>query len=335
MAIDGRLQRMLALMPAPLRYAATLTWHAAQRWIDGSGPQLGASIAFYTVFALAPWLVLMIAVAGLVFGAEAARGQIVGEIEGLVGTDAAKLIEVMIASAWRHPGGLLATLLGSATLLAGASGVFAELRRAINAIAGVHPSAHALSAFLRVRLTAFALLLGFGFLAIASLLLSALVAAFTAYAGARWPAVAALATVSDWLLSGSLLAVAFGILLRWLPDKPPGRRGLLISAVVSAVLFTLGKHVIGLYLGRASVASSYGAAGSFVVVLLWVYYSSQILLFGAACGYADEALRGEHAPRPAIAPMSRRLRNRFLHWRKDEITANVAPAPDLHDAARR
>ena len=332
MSATGVLQRTLAHTPVPLRYAATLTWRAAQRWIDSNGPQLGASIAFYTVFALAPWLVLMIAIAGLAFGAEAARGQIVGEIQGLVGADAARLIEVMIASAWRHRGGVVATLLGSATLLAGASGVFAELRRAINAIAGVHPGAHALSAFLRVRLIAFALLLGFGFLAIASLLVSALIAAFTDYAGARWPALAALATVSDWLLSGSLLAVAFGILLRWLPDKALGRRGLLISALVSALLFTIGKHLIGLYLGRASVASSYGAAGSFVVLLLWVYYSSQILLFGAACGYADEAMRGEHA-RPAVAPMSRRLRDR-LRWRKDEITANVAPAPPLQDAPR-
>src|ERR1044071_7326532 len=116
MSANGKLQRVLAHVPTPLRYAATLAWHAAQRWIDSSGPQLGASIAFYTVFALAPWLVLMIAVAGLSFGAEAARGQIVGEIEGLVGGDAAKLIEVMIASAWRAGGGLVATVLGTVTL---------------------------------------------------------------------------------------------------------------------------------------------------------------------------------------------------------------------------
>jgi membrane protein len=327
------LERTLAWLPAPLRYAVLLTWRAAQRWIDGSGPQLGASIAFYTVFALAPWLVLMIAVAGVAFGAEAARGQIVGQIEGLIGTEAARVIEVMIASAWREPGGAIATVLGAATLLIGASGVFAELRRAINAIAGIHPRANPLGAFLRVRLTAFALLLGFGFLAIASLLLSALVAGFAAFAGTRWPVLATLATLLDWLVSGSLLAMAFGILLRWLPDQPPGRRGLWISAIVAAVLFTIGKHLIGLYLGRASVASSYGAAGSIVVVMLWVYYSAQIMLFGAACGYADEALRGEHA-RPAVPPMSRAQRE-HQQAREDDLAANIAPAPPLPEASPR
>ena len=292
MDIDHWIERaVVPKLPGPLRYPVVLTCHAAQRWIDGSGPQLGASIAFYTMFALAPWLVLTIAVAGLAFGADAARGQIVGQIQGLIGPDAARAIEAMIAGAWKERASLLATLIGAATLLLGASGVFAELRRAINAIAGVPPQSNPVNAYVRVRVTAFALLLGFGFLAVASLLVSALIAGFAGYAGHRWPALTVLATLADWLVSGALLAVAFAALLRWLPDRPPRHRGLMISALVSAVLFTLGKNLIGLYLGRASIASSYGAAGSFVVVMLWVYYSSQIMLFGAACGYADEALR--------------------------------------------
>jgi membrane protein len=294
-----------AKVPRRWHYPLRLVWQAMLRWSDGSGPQLGASIAFYTMFALAPWLVLTIAIAGFVFGAEAARGQIVGQIEGLVGADAARAIEAMIDAAWRSPGGGVAALLGVATLLLGASGVFAELRRAINAIAGIAPSsASAVGAFMRVRLRAFALLLGFGFLAVASLLLSAAVAAFGRYAQSRWPALEFLASLFDLVVSGALLAVAFGGLLRWLPDRPPQRRGLVISALVSAALFTLGKHLIGLYLGRATFASAYGAAGSFVVLMMWVYYSSQIMLFGAACGYADEALRRgdlDHAA-PGILP---------------------------------
>jgi membrane protein len=208
----------------------------------------------------------------------------------------------MIASAWKERAGLLATVIGAATLLLGASGVFAELRRAINAIAGVAPQAKPVNAFVRVRVTAFALLLGFGFLAMASLMLSALIAGFAGYIGQRWPALAVLATLADWVVSSALLAVAFGALLNWLPDRPPRHRGLMVSALVSALLFTLGKNLIGLYLGRAGVASSYGAAGSFVVVMLWVYYSSQIMLFGAACGYADEALRlgAAHGPADAV-----------------------------------
>ena len=285
------IERALPRLPAPLRYPLRVAWHAAVRWADGSGPQLGASIAFYTMFALAPWLVLTIAVASLAFGAEAARGQIVGQIQGLVGSDAAHAIEAMIASAWKERASLVATLIGAATLLLGASGVFAELRRAINAIAGIAPQANPVTAFVRVRVRAFALLLGFGFLAMASLLLSAVIAGFARYAGHRWPALTVLATLIDWVVSAGMLTVAFAALLRWLPDRPPRHRGLAISAVVSALLFALGKNLIGLYLARAGVASSYGAAGSFVVVMLWVYYSSQIMLFGAACGYADESLR--------------------------------------------
>jgi membrane protein len=303
---DSALRRVVTMLPPPLLYALRVAWHAANRWIDGSGPQLGASIAFYTMFALAPWLVLTIAVASLAFGADAARGQIVGQIQGLVGGDAARAIEAMIASAWKERASLVATLVGAATLLLGASGVFAEMRRAMNAIAGIAPRAHPVTVFVRVRVRAFALLLGFGFLAVASLLLSAMIAGFAAYAGQRWPALAMLATLGDWVVSGALLTVAFAALLRWLPDRPPRHRGLAISAIVSAVLFTLGKNLIGLYLARAGVASSYGAAGSFVVVMLWVYYSSQIMLFGAACGYADEALRlgPAHGPADAVPACS-------------------------------
>ena len=237
------IERALPRVPAALRYPMRVTWHAAERWIDGSGPQLGASIAFYTMFALAPWLVLTIAVASLVFGAEAARGQIVGELQGLVGADAARAIEAMIASAWKERASLVATLIGAATLLLGASGVFAELRRAINAIAGITPQAGAMTAFVRVRVRAFALLLGFGFLAVASLLLSAVIAGFANAAGQRWPALAVLATLSDWVISGALLTVAFAALLRWLPDRPPRHRGLAISAIVSAMLFLSLIHI--------------------------------------------------------------------------------------------
>src|SRR6185295_5199171 len=134
---------------------------------------------------------------------------IVGELQGLIGAEPARAVEAMIASAWKERASLIATLIGAATLLLGASGVFAELRRAINAIAGITPQASPLSAFVRVRVTAFALLLGFGFLAVASLLLSAMIAGFAAYAGHRWPALAVLATLTDWVVSAALMSVAF------------------------------------------------------------------------------------------------------------------------------
>ncbi|WP_298232365.1 YihY/virulence factor BrkB family protein [uncultured Azohydromonas sp.] len=271
-------------LPPPLRRTLVWVWASVQRWINAAGPQLGASIAFYTIFSLAPLLVIAIAIAGAVFGQEAARGQVVAQIQDLVGLQAAQAIQAMIEAAWRQPGGGLAAVMGLATLLVGATGVFAELQRALNAIGHIKPKRTGVSAMLRVRLTAFALLLGFGFLLIASLLVSAVLAGVLQAISARYPALAVLARVSELGVSFLVLSVAFGSILRWLPDEAPSRRALIISACVSAGLFVVGKTFIGMYLGRASVASSYGAAGSFVVVLLWVYYSSQILLFGAALG---------------------------------------------------
>jgi len=272
-----------------------LVVQAVMRWSDDRGPQLGAAIAFYTMFAVAPLLVVAIAIAGAVFGEQAARGQIVAQIEGVVGAGAARGIEAMIQSAWRHPNGLWASLLGVATLLVGATGVFAELRRALNAIAHAPPTkASALSAFVRARLMGFALVLGFGFLAIASFLLSALLAALGAYLSAHFEVLSELLGLADVLVSTAVLTVAFAGLLRWLPDRRPSRQAMWAGALSSAVLFSVGKHLIGLYLVHASVASSYGAAGSFVVLMLWVYYSAQILLLGGALSaVVDEARRPE------------------------------------------
>ena len=305
-------QKAWALVPRPLREPLLIMAGAAERWSEVSGPQLGASIAYYTMFALAPLLVVTIAVAGAVFGADAARGQIVGEIEGLVGPTAAKAIETMIEAAWRDPAGVWAATLGTITLLIGATGVFAELRRTLNLIGRVTPPDSAIGAFLRVRLTAFALLLGFGFLSIASLVLSAGLVAFSRFITARYEMLGVLAAFVDISVSIGLLSVAFAGLLRWLPDEAPSRKGVWVSAIASAVLFTVGKSLIGLYLGRASVASSYGAAGSFVVLMLWVYYSSQLLLYGAALGrITDErdAARRERRNGAVTAPTATRMEN--------------------------
>lgn len=288
--------RLLRLGPARVLLSA------AQRWLDASGPQLGASIAFYTMFALAPLLVVTIAIAGLVFGVEAARGQVVGQIEGLVGPLAAQAIQAMVASAWQTRQGWWAALLGVATLLVGATGVFAELRRAFNAIGRVQPQASVLGAFVRVRLVAFALVLGCGFLAIVSLVFSAGVAALTARLSSLAPAgtgtVSLLAAALDLLVSVLMLGLAFAALMRWLPDTPPSRRTLWVAAAASALLFSLGKTLIGLYIGRTSISSSFGAAGSLVVLMLWVYYSAQILLYGAALGHVHAE---QHAARPGAA----------------------------------
>ena len=288
--------RVARWLPRAVRHPVLVIWLATQRWLDASGPQLGESIAFYTIFSLAPLLVITIAIASAVVGDSAARGQVVGEIAGLVGPVAAQAVETAIANAWQEPAGPVAAAVGIITLLVGATTVFGELRRALNQIGRITPPKAAIGTIVRVRLTAFAILLGFGFLAIASLLLSAVLAAVTGYFSSRYPGGALFATLLDFAVSVAVLAAAFGALLRWLPDRAPSRRAVWISAIVSAVLFSIGKSLIGLYLGRATVASTYGAAGSFIVVLMWVYYSAQILLYGAAVGRIDDELRGA-APR--------------------------------------
>lgn len=259
---------------------------AGQRWLAEDGASLGASIAFYAMFALAPMLVLAITAAGLVFGAEAVRGQIFAQIQGVVGPDAAQTIEAMIRSANVHHGGVLASVLGSLTLIVGATGVFMALRRALNAIGGVQPLPSAMSALLRARLMGLALVLGMGFLSIVSLVLSAALSAMGEFVARTGQALQAVLTVLDVGVSTVLLAIAFAALLRWLPDTPPPRRGIWVGSLCSALLFAIGKHLIGLYLGTTGVSSSYGAAGSFVMVMLWVYYSAQILLFGGALAFA-------------------------------------------------
>jgi membrane protein len=291
---EQRAMRAFERLPAPVRRWSLLLWRATRLWTSQDGTELGAAIAFYSMFALAPLLVIAIAIAGAVFGPDAARGQIVGQIGGLVGDDAARGIEAMIASAWRSDRTGTAALLGVGALLLAASGVFTELRKALNRIGRVPPSKAVLGAYLRARLMAFALVLGIGFLIVASLLLSAALSAVVGWLSARLPGVAVLLTLLDLVLSLGVLSVAFWAFLRWLPERAPGSRAAWAGAIVSALLFAVGKHLIGLYLGRVSTTNSFGAAGSLVVVMSWVFYSSQILLFGAAVAYAMEGVRAEH-----------------------------------------
>jgi membrane protein len=278
------------------RPAVRLLAQAAACWLDRGGPQLGASVAFYTMFAVAPLLVVAIAIAGAVFGPDAARGRIVAEIQSLVGADAAHNVQAMVESAWLHPHGMIAGALGIAALLLGASGVFSALRNSLNRIGRVAPQPSLFGTVVRARLVAFALVLGFGFLAIASLLLSAALAALGAYLTDRFPGLAELFALLDIVVSTLVLVVAFAALLRWLPDSPPSTRAAWAGAACSALLFAIGKHLIGLYLARASFASSYGAAGSFVVMMMWVYYSAQILLFGAALAATIDDRDGDTSP---------------------------------------
>jgi len=251
-------------------------------WNEDNAPRLGAALSYYTIFSIAPLLLISIAVAGLVFGHDAAQGRIVGQIQGLVGEQAAQSIQAMLENA-RKPGhGLMATLFGMATLLFGAGGAFNELRAALDVVWEIPPrKGGGLMTMVRERVASFAMVLVVGFLLLVSLVVSAAVSAFEVK-GTFTGSGIVLQVVNN-LVSVGVITVLFALIFKYLPDAHPpvAWKDIWLGSFLTAVLFTLGKFGIGLYLGRSSVGSAYGAAGSLVLLLVWVYYSAQILFFGA------------------------------------------------------
>jgi membrane protein len=257
-------------------------WTASRAWWDDDAIRLGASLAYYTLFALAPILLVATAVAGLVFGAEAARGQIVGQLDQLVGPDGALAVQSLLEGAGRRRAGILATVLGGITFVVAAMGAFLELQAALNTIWRVKPNPRAnVRGFVVDRLRSFGLVVAIGFLLTVSLAVTAALSAFNtwlAHGSSNMP----LAWSGVNVLASIVVTTAlFALLYRFLPDVRLRWRDVTTGALVTAVLFTIGQQLIGLYLGQSSVSSSYGAAGSVMILLLWVYYSCQILLFGA------------------------------------------------------
>jgi membrane protein len=280
---------------------SSLWWvlrHAFVGWWNDNVPRLGASLAYYTLFALAPILVVAIGVAGLVFGPEAVRGEVVAQIEGLVGRQGAEAVQAMIEGAARPSSSWLATGIGLVTAFLGATGAFIELQTALNAIWRVQPRPGvSVLAFLKQRLISFGLVVGVGFLLLVSLVVSAALAALNGYLGRAFPALAALWDASNVLVSLAVVTLLFAMVYQVLPDVRLRWRDVWVGALVTAGFFSIGKQLIGLYLGTSTLGSSYGAAGSVVVLLVWVYYSAQIVLLGAEfTRYYVERFRGEPPP---------------------------------------
>lgn len=242
----------------------------------------GAALAFYTLFSLAPLLVLVIATAGLVFGDEAVRGEVVSNLTGTMGPDAARTIEEMISRVSSPAAGLVASIASVATMLLGASGVFGHLQSVLHRIFEVPPERRSgVRGHFTRRLSSFAMVLGIGALLCLSMLLSAILAAFRELLAARLPILGPLLPWLDVILSLSLSATLFALVFKVLPRAPIAWRHAALGGVVTAMLFALGKSLIALYLGRTGGTSVFGAAASLVLLLLWVYYSAQILFFGA------------------------------------------------------
>jgi membrane protein len=254
-------------------------------WSDDNIPRLGASLAYYTALSLAPLIVVVLAVAGLAFGKQAVQGELLWEIQSTVGKDGAVFIQQLIQSASHEQSGIIATVLALAALFFGATSAVVELTDALNTIWHV-PADNAsgwrsMLRFVRLRFVSFAMVLAVGFLLLVSLVVSAWLAAVGHFFGEILPIPEAVLHFLNLILSFVVIAFLFGMIYKVLPDVRLQWGDVAIGAAVTSLLFSLGKLLLGLYLGKSTLASSYGAAGSFVIVLVWVYYSAQIFFLGA------------------------------------------------------
>ena len=255
---------------------------AARAWWDDDCTRLGASLAYFTLFAIAPVLLMATAIAGMVFGAEAVRGEIVGQLDHLVGREGALVVQGLLEGASLRPAGILATIIGGITFLVAATGAFLELQVALNTIWRVKPRPRGhFHAFVIDRLRSFGLAVAIGFLLLVSLAVTAAINALDAWLRNLYSINASLWSIVNTLVSVMVATGLFAMLFRFLPDVRLRWRDVTTGAAVTAVLFTIGQQVIGLYLGQSAITSSYGAAASMMILLLWVYYSCQIVLFGA------------------------------------------------------
>ena len=253
------------------------------QWSAAKPFQLAAALSYYTLFSLAPLLLISIAVAGLVFGREATEQQILTTFQGLVGPQGAEAIQGLLHGASTPESGILATMIGIVTLLIGAGGVVGQLQEALNTIWEVKANPEwGLWGLLRTRFVSFAMVLGVGFLLLVSLLISAVLAAMIQVMSGMLPGSEMLWHGLEFLVSLGLITLLFALIYKVLPDVEIAWRNVWIGAGMTALLFTVGKFLLGLYLGQKGITSPYGAAGSLVLVLLWVYYSGLIFFFGAA-----------------------------------------------------
>lgn len=267
----------------------SLLKETGSEWLEDKAPRLGAALAYYTVFSLAPLLVIIIGIAGLLFGRDAAGEHLINQIQNLVGEQGGEAVRTMVESASTPKTGLTGSILGIAMLVFGAAGLFGQLQDALNTVWEVEPKpGRGVWGFIRERFLSLAMVLGVAFLLLASLVVSAGVTACVELLGNL--EIGFLGHALNEVVSVVVAAFLFAAIFKFLPDAKIAWRDVWLGAVVTAVLFEVGKFLIGLYLGHSGVASAYGAAGSFAVLLVWLYYSGQIFLFGAELTkvYADQ-----------------------------------------------
>ena len=249
-------------------------------YIEDEALSRGAAIAYYTIFSIAPILVICIAIAGLVFGEDAAQGAMVGQLRGMMGDQAAEAVQAMIASAGNRSSGIWATVIGVVTLLITATGVFGEMQASLNLIWKAQAPT-GVTGILKARAAGLGLVATLGFLLLVSLVVSAGLTALGSTMNRIVPGIETILHLANFAISFLMVSALFAAIYKILPNRQLRWKDVGVGAVATAFLFTVGKTLIGLYIGSSSVASSYGAAGALVIVLLWIYYSSQIFLLGA------------------------------------------------------
>ena len=264
-----------------IREAWKLVRATVSLWSERNAARLGAAVAFYSIFSLTPLVMIAVLFAGAFVGTDFARQEFLGQLAGLMGQNAAGAVEGLLNAYMKSNKGTLAGMTGAVTLLIGATAVLFELRNALDAIHA--PKAQdGISWFVRGRLWSLALVFAVGFLLLVSLIASAVFAALSGWVTAYFPVLGFVAEWANVLLSLVLLVGLFGLLMRWLPSERQPWRQVWPGALLAAVLLNIGKHLLGMYLGRAAFSDSFGAAGSLVVLVMWVYYSVQVFLLGAA-----------------------------------------------------
>ncbi|KQQ96184.1 ribonuclease BN [Massilia sp. Leaf139] len=256
---------------------------AANAWVDDYAPSMGAALSYYTLFSLAPLLVLVIAIAGMVFGQDAAEGAIVAQLQGIMGQEGATAVQGLLKAAREPSTGIVASIVGGVLLLLGATAIFAELQTDLDRIWEVPAKAKpsGLWGWLRSRVLSFGLVLGLAFMLMVSLVVSAALAATSEWLGGGGATASVLASALNFTVSFALFTVLFAMIYKIMPTAKISWHDVWMGAAVTALLFNIGKSLIGLYLAKSDVASGFGAAGSFVILVAWFYYSAQIFLFGA------------------------------------------------------
>lgn len=282
----------------------TLAKKSFSAWNDDDAASMGAALAYYTIFSIAPLLLMVISIASLVVGEDVARGSIIDQLGGLIGDAGAKTVEDLLMAANTSAKSILGTIIGAVTLLLGATSVFAELYGDLNRIwrSPSLPKASGIWTLVRTRLLSFGMILGIGFLLLVSLVVSAGLAAMGEWWGARFAAWEVLVQAVNLLISLAVLTGAFAMIYKFLPRARIDWKDVWVGALVTAALFSLGKLLIGLYLGHAKIATGFGAAGSLVILLVWVYYSAQVFLLGAEFTWVYAYRHGSRSKEPPPEP---------------------------------